>query len=90
MELIESRDGEERAAKLLLPSRNILQRSLFQLFPLGCDERRDNSDASTQKERTPIDQSNVEGKHQNLKPSKRQIAKEARNRSMDNVWRIDK
>ena len=37
MELIKSRDGEERAAKVLLPSRNIQQRSLCQLFPLECD-----------------------------------------------------
>ena len=76
--MIKSRYGEERAAKVLLPSRNILQRSLCQLFPLECDPRRDNSDENTQKKRTPIDKNNMEGKHQNRKLSRRQTAKEAR------------
>ena len=78
MELIKSRDGEERAAKILLPLRNILQRSLCQLFPLECDERGDNSNENTQKKRTPIDKNNMEGKHQNRKLSRRQTAKEDR------------
>ena len=50
---------------LLLPSRNTLQRSLCQLFPLKCDDRRDNTDENTQREKTSVDKSNVEGKRQN-------------------------
>ena len=34
MKLIKSRDGEELAAKVLLPSRNTLGRSLCQVVPL--------------------------------------------------------
>ena len=80
MELIKSRDGEERAAKVLLPSRNTLQRSLYKLFPLQCDEILDNSDKNMQSERTPIDKSNLEGQRQNSKQSRRQTAKEARDK----------
>ena len=80
MELIKSRDREERAAKVLLQSRNTLQRSLYQLFPLECDERIDNSDKNMQRERTPIDKSNLEGKRQNCKQSRNQTANEARDK----------
>ena len=80
MKLIKSRDREERAAKVLLQSRNTLQRSLYQLFPLECDERIDNSDKNMQRERTPIDKSNLEGKHQNRKQSRNQTANEARDK----------
>ena len=34
MELIKSRDEEERTAKVLLPSRNTMQRSLCPFLPL--------------------------------------------------------
>ena len=80
MKLIKSRDREERAAKVLLQSRNTLQRSLYQLFPLECDERIDNSDKNMQRERTPIDKSNLEGKRQNRKQSRNQTANEARDK----------
>ena len=80
MELIKSRDREERAAKVLLQSRNTLQRYLYQLFPLECDERIDNSDKNMQRERTPIDKSNLEGKRQNRKQSRNQTANEARDK----------
>ena len=79
MKLIKSRDREERAAKVLLQSRNTLQRSLYQLFPLECDERID-SDKNMQRERTPIDKSNLEGKRQNRKQSRNQTANEARDK----------
>ena len=80
MKLIKSRDREERAAKVLLQSRNTLQRYLYQLFPLECDERIDNSDKNMQRERTPIDKSNLEGKRQNRKQSRNQTANEARDK----------
>ena len=80
MEFIKSRDGEERAAKVLLPSRNTPQRSLCQLFPLECDERLDNSDENTQRERKSIDKSNVESERQNRKQPRRQTAKQARDK----------
>ena len=51
MELIKSRDREEQAVKVLQPSKNIPQRSLCQLFPLEFDERLDNSDENTQREK---------------------------------------
>ena len=39
VELIKSHDGEERAARVLMPNKNILQRSIVHLYPLECDER---------------------------------------------------
>ena len=80
MELIKSRNGEVRAAKVLLTSRHTLQRSLCQLFPLKCDDRLGNSDENTQTERTSIDKRNVEGKHQNRKQPRRQAEKEPRDK----------
>ena len=76
MELIKSRYEEERAAKVKKHSTKIL----CELFPLECDERQDNSDENTQKKITPIDKSSVEGKHENRKLSRRQTAKEARDK----------
>ena len=38
IELIESRDGRERAARVLLPNKNVLQRSLVHLYPLECND----------------------------------------------------
>ena len=80
IELIKSRDGEERAAKVLLQSRNTLQRSLCYLFPLECDEKLDDSVETTQRERTSIDKSNVNGEHQSRKQPRRQTAKEAKDK----------
>ena len=76
MELIKSRYEEERAAKVKKHSTKIL----CELFPLECDETQDNSDENTQKKITPIDKSSVEGKHENRKLSRRQTAKEARDK----------
>ena len=80
--MIKSRDGEKQAAKVLLPSRNTLQRSLCHLFPLECDESLDDSVETTQRERMSNDKSNVKGKHQNRRQPRRQTAKEAR----DNIY----
>ena len=78
MELIKSRNREEQAVKVLQPSKNILQRSLCQLFLLEFDERLDNSDKNTQRKRTPIDKNNVGGERQNRMQSRKQTPKEAR------------
>ena len=34
IEMIESRDGKERAAKEMMPNKNILQRRIIHLYPL--------------------------------------------------------
>ena len=89
MEFIKSKDREERAAKVSLPSRNTLQRSLSQLFSLECDERLDNSDENTKREKMSIDKSSAEGKRQNrkqLRIHKQQRRQETR--STDNIWRM--
>ena len=89
MEFIKSKDREERAAKVSLPSRNTLQRSLCQLFSLECDERLDNSDENTKREKTSIDKSSAEGKRQNrkqLRIHKQQRRQETR--PTDNIWRM--
>ena len=38
IEMIESQDRKERAAKVMIPNRNSLQRSNIPLYPLGCNE----------------------------------------------------
>ena len=78
--MIKSRDGEEQAAKVLLPSRSTLQRSVCHLFPLECDKRLDDSVETTPRERTSIDKSNVKGEHQSRRQPRRQTAKEARDK----------
>ena len=36
--MIKSQDGEERAARILMPNKNVLQRSIVHLYPLECHE----------------------------------------------------
>ena len=38
IEMIKSQDGEERAARIMMPNKNILQRSIVHLYPLECHE----------------------------------------------------
>ena len=38
IEMIKSQDGEERAACIMMPNKNILQRSIVHLYPLECHE----------------------------------------------------
>ena len=38
VEMIQSQDGEERAARIMMPNKNILQRSICHLYPLECHE----------------------------------------------------
>ena len=35
--MIESQDGKQRAAKVMMPNKNILQRSITHLYPLECN-----------------------------------------------------
>ena len=38
VEMIQSQDGEERAARILTPNKNVLQRSIVHLYPLECQD----------------------------------------------------
>ena len=38
VEMIISQDGEQRAAKILTPNKNVLQRSIIHLYPLECND----------------------------------------------------
>ena len=38
VEMITSQDGEQRAAKILTPNKNVLQRSIIHLYPLECND----------------------------------------------------
>ena len=42
VEMIRSRDGEERAAQIIMPNRNMLQRSIIHLYPIECNEKEPN------------------------------------------------
>lgn len=44
IEMIKSNDGEERAARVLTPNKNILQRSIMHLYPLECNDEKRNED----------------------------------------------
>ena len=35
--MIESQDGKQRAAKVMIPNKNILQKSITQPYPSGCN-----------------------------------------------------
>ena len=37
VEMIRSSDGEERAAQVMMPNRNIIQRSIIHLYPIECN-----------------------------------------------------
>ena len=50
--MIKSKDGEERAAHILMPNRNILQRSIVHLYPLECHEKESNKELNDD---SPID-----------------------------------
>ena len=91
MELIKSRDEEERAAKVLLPSRNTMQRSLCPFLPLECDQRLDNSDETGRVKELRLKKvtwrANV--KIVSIREDKQRRRPETR--SVDNIWRkIDK
>ena len=38
VEMITSQDGEQRAAKILTPNKNVIQRSIIHLYPLECND----------------------------------------------------
>ena len=65
---------------MLLPLRNPLQGSQCHLLPLESDEKLDDSVKTTQRERTSIDKSNVNGKHQSCEQPRIQTAKEVRDK----------
>ena len=39
IEMIKSQDGEERAAKIMMPNKKVLQRSIVHLYPLECPNK---------------------------------------------------
>ena len=44
VEMIRSSDGEERAARVMMPNRNILQRSIIHLYPIECNYEEPNKE----------------------------------------------
>ena len=42
VEMIRSRDGEERVAQIMMPNRNMLQRSIIHLYPIEFNEKEPN------------------------------------------------
>ena len=44
VEMIRSSDGEERAARVMMPNRNILQRSIIHLYPIECNDKEPNKE----------------------------------------------
>ena len=44
VEKIRSNDGEERAAQVMMPNRNILQRSIIHLHPIKCNDEEPNKE----------------------------------------------
>ena len=84
-ELIESRDGEERAAKVRLSNKNILQRSLVHLYPLEIDDNATNTETNVAETKPNEIKSNDEipkTNNENVQPTrtKRKTAKEARDK----------
>ena len=44
VEMIRNIDGEERAARVMMPNRNILQRSIIHLYPIECNDEEPNKE----------------------------------------------
>ena len=44
VEVIRSSDGEERAARVMMPNRNILQQSIIHLYPIECNDEEPNKE----------------------------------------------
>ena len=44
VEMIRSSDGEERAARVMMPNRNILRRSIIHLYPIECNDEEPNKE----------------------------------------------
>ena len=44
VEMIRSSDGQERAARVMMPNRNILQRSIIHLYPIECNDEEPNKE----------------------------------------------
>ena len=44
VEMIRSSDGEERAARVMMPNRNILQRSIIHLYLIECNDEEPNKE----------------------------------------------
>ena len=42
--MIRSSDGEKRAARVMMPNRNILQRSIIHLYPIECNDEEPNKE----------------------------------------------
>ncbi|XP_057305456.1 uncharacterized protein LOC130642387 [Hydractinia symbiolongicarpus] len=83
VELLKSRDNQERAAKVILPNQNVLQRSLVHLYPLETNDEETSNVAEHSKENsgaTPLnEQENNRRRNSNSRP-KRKAANEARDR----------
>ena len=59
VEMIRSQDGEERAARILMPNKNVLQRSITHLYPLECHEdEQQSSNEIKQPEQGPQERKN--------------------------------
>ena len=59
VEMIRSSDGEERAARVMMPNRNILQRSIIHLYPIECNDEEPNKENDD----NLLNDNNLKGKH---------------------------
>ena len=59
VEMIRSSDGEERAARVMMPNRNILQRSIIHLYPIECSDEEPNKENDD----NLLNDNNLKGKH---------------------------
>lgn len=90
VEMIKSQDGEERAARILMPNKNVLQRSIVHLYPLECDEdERDNKDQRDDNQQQHVQDATSSAadynesndiEHSNTNRPRRRPAQEARDR----------
>ena len=89
--MITSQDGETRATRILMPNKNILQRSIVHLYPLECHDeepnKESNDDASIEEKTIDntvqdevIDQDAASGKRTVNNRPRRKAAQEARDK----------
>ena len=93
-EMIKSNDGEERAARVLMPNKNILQRSTAHLYPVECyDENLDkeandkSQEKNTQPEDNTEDEEIIRDNINEVTRPRRKAAQEARDKSFGQTQR---
>ena len=72
VEVIRSSDGEERAARVMMPNRNILQRSIIHLYPIECNDEEPNKE----NDGNLLNHNNLKVKHDQKNKNKTRITKQ--------------